>query len=378
MPSGNLLIVGNFPSNTGYAWNTIGEYFLALSELFLDNGRRAIICYPTVDGIPEKFRSGGMEITEFDFTRAGAGELFRFIRSCGIGTVYLTDRSVYSPKYAVCRAAGVKRILVHDRTSGHRNKPGLVKKAAKSFINMRPLFSADFAIGISEYVKRRLIDVACFPEERVVRIWNGIDIRKFCPGEDDLAYRAFGIHSDRKIIVAYSRANRYKGIQVLIEAADIIVNRQGREDFQFLFLGDGPDLGTFRDMVRDKGLHRCFQCPGEAKDIHRVLKGVMAVVVPSLWQEGFGLSVIEGMATGKPVIASGVGGIVDIIEHSKNGFLFTPGDSGRLADHIIELADDAALRDRIGRAARDTVIDKFDIEDKKRELAGFFKKVCIE
>ena len=92
------------------------------------------------------------------------------------------------------------------------------------------------------------------------------------------------------------------------------------------------------------------------------------MVVPSLWQEGFGLSVIEGMASGKPVIASRVGGIKEIITDYKDGFLISPGDSEALSARISEIVCDAELGRRIGLAARLTAEASFNIEEKKREL----------
>ena len=112
--------------------------------------------------------------------------------------------------------------------------------------------------------------------------------------------------------------------------------------------------------------------------IDKILKGVTIVVVPSIWQEGFGLSVIEGMASGKAVIASNVGGIVEIIDDGENGYLFPAGDGQALALNIFGLVDDQPLRNRIGNAARRKVITNFNIQDKKRELLESFTRVCFD
>jgi len=369
----NLLIVGNFASNTGYAWSTITEYFSALAEMFFEVRSRTIICYPEVNGVPEKLLSPGIQIAEFDFFATNVISLYQFIRRNRIKILYLTDRPLFSLKYLACRTAGVRKIVVHDRTSGERDTPRFFKKWLKTGINRYPLMSVDTVIPISDFVKQRLIRSSRFPERRTVTIWNGIDVGKFKPGKDDFVFTKYKIPKDKKIIFAYSRANQYKGIQVLIEAAGIIINKKKRKDLFFLFCGDGPDLQYFRSLITQKNLDHCFLCPGKSNEIQRILRGVTIVVVPSLWQEGFGLSVIEAMATAKVVIGSKVGGILEIIQDSENGYLFPPGDSKVLASKIDTVLNNELLRKNIGNAARKTVEARFNIEDKKKELLQVFK-----
>lgn len=369
----NLMIVGNFSSDTGYAWKTISEYFVSLSEMFQKMGNKSYISYPVVTRIPESFQSAGLKVVEFDFSSKNLIGLIRFLRKYKIGIMYLTDRPVFSFKYFFYRLAGVRKIVVHDRTSGDRKAPRGFKKWAKTIINRRPMFSADLAIAISDFVKGRLNRVSCFPERRLIRIWNGIDIEKFAPGLDRFVYEFYGIPEDKRIIFSYSRANKYKGVQVLIEAADILINERGREDLFFLFCGDGPDLDFFRSDIRDKNLTDSFLCPGNSDRVDRILRGVSVVVVPSLWQEGFGLSVAEGMATGKVVIASAVGGIPEIITDSVNGYLMNPGNAEELAFKIMQVVDEEGTQRKVGLAARKTIIEDFNIEKKKIELQEVFR-----
>lgn len=374
----NLLIVGQFPPDVGYAWDTISEYFLALGQMFLSRGSRTIICYPEVEEVPGKFNSTGIEIIKFDCFTANGRALYQFIKKNSIRTMYLTDRPIFSSKYLICRLAGVKKIVIHDRTSGDRDAPGFFKKWAKKIINHYPLLSADIAIAISEFVRQRLIRVSCFPAWRTWKIWNGVNIDNFRPEKDDFVFHQYNIPLNKKIVFAYSRANKYKGIQTLIEAARRLIHEKKRNDLFFLYCGDGPDLWYFRDLIDSYGLSEKFLCPGKSKEISRILKGVSIVVVPSLWQEGFGLSVVEGMSSGKVVIASRVGGIVEIIDDGKDGYLFPPGDSHDLTAKILSVLDDEILQNRIGKAARGTVIEKFNIEDKKKELLKLFSMVCYE
>lgn len=369
----NLLIVGNFSSGTGYAWKTINEYFVELAKLVAGFDAKTIIVYPKVTEIPEALRIPELEVLSLDFSSAQPSQLFRFVRRHKIHAIYLTDRPVYSWKYLLCRMAGVRRIIIHDHTSGDRANRGKIGGWLKAVICSYPFISVDHAVAISDFVRNRMVRTTGLPRKRISRIWNGIDVERFRPEIDDQVFRQYGIAKDKKVVFAYSRANRYKGIQTLIEAADILIGRQGRRDLYFLFCGDGPDIEIFRDMVSRKGLDGHFLCPGSTNNIERLLHGACIVVVPSIWQEGFGLSLAEGMAAGKAVIATEVGGIPEIIQHSGNGLLYPPGDAVALSESIAALADDDTMRDRLGVAARETVMQKFNLKRQKEELVDLFR-----
>lgn len=375
--AGNILIVANFPSETGYAWNTIGEYFHSLGRMFVSQGGRAVLCYPKVNAVHPMLKDSGIDIEEFDFFGSRLSSIFRFIKARGINVLYLTDRPVYSLRYLISRLAGVTKIVIHDRTSGHRDVPGPIKKLLKAAVHRVPYLSVDLAIGVSDFVRNRLINVSCLPASRVVRVHNALDILKFRPERDDLIYSRFGLSPDTRIVFAHSRANTYKGIQTLIEAAEILVHARHISDVAFVYCGDGPDLEYFKRIVDEKSLSGRFYCPGRCDQIQRLLRGASVVVVPSIWQEALGLSVIEGMASGKPVVASRVGGIVEIIDDGKDGFLFDPGDSAALAHLIENLLADESLRQRIGNAARQTTVNHWDIQKRKEELNAVFRQKKI-
>ena len=375
---GNFLIVANFPSETGYAWKTIGTYFLSLAQMFSELGGKTLLCYPQVNSIPEPFKDSPIEIIEFDFFANDWIATFRFIKQQKIRTIYFTDRPTFSLKYIVSRLAGVRRIVVHDRTSGHRDAPGPLKKMIKRAIHRFPFFSIDLAIGVSDFVKNRLIKVACLPPSRVIRLHNALDIDKFKPAPDDLLQRQFNLSSATQVIFAHSRANRYKGIQTLIQAAEALVHKQGRRDVAFVYCGDGPDLEYFRGLVKEKHLSEHFFCPGRCRQIERLLRGAAVVVVPSIWQEALGLAVIEGMATAKPVVAARVGGIVEIISDGQDGFLFDPEDSKMLAHKLDMLLSDHNLQKRIGRAARATTVKYWNIRNRQIELNDIFRRRVVD
>jgi glycosyltransferase involved in cell wall biosynthesis len=101
------------------------------------------------------------------------------------------------------------------------------------------------------------------------------------------------------------------------------------------------------------------------------------VVVPSQCDEGFGLSAIEAMAFGKPVVASNAGGLREVVSDGQDGMLAPVGNPGELANAIVTILTDDALRDRMGRAARKNVESRFSLErfaERHRQLYGELAK----
>lgn len=371
MPN-NLLMVGNFSSSTGYAWNMIGSCFNELGSDFIENGNRSIVCYPKVDVIPKYLKDNRIEVVEFDFEKSSFFDLIRFLRKNKIKIVYLIDKKAVSLRYAFLRMSGVKNIIVHDHTSGHRTQPKGIKRIAKALANRLNIISADRVLVISEYVKRRQIEVSCVPSEKVITVLNGVDRTDYAPENKLDLNSIYNIPLNKKIIFCGGRANRYKGIHHFIQAADILINHRKRKDLFFLYCGDGPDLDEFRAQVKALRLENDFLCAGQVKNINHILPCVDVCVVPSVWQEGFGLAVIEAMAAGKPVIASRVGGMAETIEDGVGGFYVEPGDYTGISDFIERLVDDRELYERMRIAAYEKVITDYDIRKQQRMIVQIF------
>jgi glycosyltransferase involved in cell wall biosynthesis len=90
-----------------------------------------------------------------------------------------------------------------------------------------------------------------------------------------------------------------------------------------------------------------------------MLAGAEVAVVPSLWEEPFGMVAVEAMAVGRPVIAARGGGLTEIVADGETGFLYDARDAGQLAERLAQLLDDPALRKQFGAAARARVEDAF-------------------
>lgn len=147
-------------------------------------------------------------------------------------------------------------------------------------------------------------------------------------------------HGERKIIYLPGRAeDPAKGLDVLLAAAE----RLQRERGDFVIRANAPE--TMRGP-------ECFEAIGWQPHaaVHRCYQEADICVVPSIWEEPFGMTALEAMSTGRPVCASRTGGLQNIVRDKETGFLFAPGDSADLAKQLSLLLDNPELRGRMGAA----------------------------
>lgn len=347
----HLLFVANFSSDTGYAWETIERVFRGVGERLVRDGHRVTVCYASLrDGPPARMRGAPFDFVAFDYDRGGVPGFVRLLRERGVDALYLTDRPTWSWRYAVYRLAGVRRIVVHDRTSGERKVRMAPVLWIKQLIHHLPLLSGDCFIAVSDFVRDRLIAVNGTPPARTHRVYNGIDLTRFHPPDREALRRLIGVPEETRIVFCSGRAQPYKGIQVVIEAAALL-RAEGAGDVAFVYAGDGGYLAELKEIAARYGVPGAFHFLGRRDDVPTLLAGATVAAVPSLWAEAFGLTVVEAMAAGVPLVATRAGGIPELVEEGKTGLLVPPGDARALADALRQLLDDPrTAQEMAGRA----------------------------
>lgn len=371
----NIMMISNFPSSTGYAWKMINSCFEAIGEHFIINNNMAFICYPKIDSDIQHLTNKGIKAIEYDLWNSSFISNCNFVKTKNISIVYLIDKPTISVKYFFMRLAGVRWILVHDHTSGERTPPKGIKKILKYIFNNIRLFSADIVIAISDYVRSRHLKNSFVPERKLFTIYNGLDLSEYNDNKNTDIRKQYNIHNNKKIIYCCGRSNKYKGIHIFIKAADLLINTRKKGDLVFAYSGDGPDIQYFRDMVSQLKLDDHFIFTGYVASVHEFMKEAHVCVVPSIWQEGFGLVVIEAMASGVPVIVSKVGGMAEILEDGVDGFYFEQGDYNKIADIIETLIKDDTLRGNIVISARNKIINKYNIHNQTEKIIDIIKKL---
>jgi glycosyltransferase involved in cell wall biosynthesis len=268
-----------------------------------------------------------------------------------------------SPYPWLARLGGVKRVLFTDELSREalqtpRRAPGW-KRVAARLINW-PLGRV---VCASHYVHRCLTTMDLLPAERFQVIYNAVETDGDWAGRErgvDFR-RTHEIPLDRLLVVKVAWMIPEKGIVDLLEAARLVLTR--RTDVHFALVGDGPRHEEYKRRAADLSLNDHVTWTGLVQD--PVREGVYAAADVAChvarWEEVFGYVIAEAMACSRPVIGTRVGGIPELIEEGRSGFLVPREAPAEIADRILELLANEALRARFGQAGREIVLQKFSL-----------------
>jgi glycosyltransferase involved in cell wall biosynthesis len=172
----------------------------------------------------------------------------------------------------------------------------------------------------------------------------------------------------RPRLLCVGRLIPIKGHLVLLRA--LAQARNSVPELALDVAGRGPLEPALKTYARELGVEEAVRFLGFVSPVQRAIEDAAVVVVPSLG-EGFGMVALEAMERARPVIASAVGGLPEIVVHGDTGFVVPPGDADALADAIVALASDLERAETMGRAGRERVISDFPPErsaDRVEEL----------
>jgi glycosyltransferase involved in cell wall biosynthesis len=198
------------------------------------------------------------------------------------------------------------------------------------------------------------------PADRIHVIPNGVTVERFTPVP--------GVRPVRTILTV-ANLRKEKAHDVLLHAAARLA--PSHPDLSFVVAGDGPraaELHALADRLQLAGRVRFL---GHVEDVPSLLGRANAFVLPSI-SEAFPNAAIEAMAAGLPVVASAVGGVLDLIDHGRTGVLVPPSDAAALAGAIASLVADPARAARIGAAARDEVAQRYSFDRMVRAFEDLY------
>jgi glycosyltransferase involved in cell wall biosynthesis len=226
-------------------------------------------------------------------------------------------------------------------------------------------------MAVSDAVREAAIHSDNIPADRVRVALNGIpDLRSVHDGEVRALRDRLGI-GDELVVLLLARLRPEKGHEVLLEAMQLAAPDLPRPS-HLVIVGDGPHraaVAASAERVDGCKVHLV----GYQEDVALWLRLADVVASPSLI-EPFGLSTIEAMAAGRPVVASAVDGLLEVVVPGA-GLLVPPGDSRSLAAAITETLLDASLRVRLGSAGRIRFLESFTIEKMVERWMGVYEEM---
>jgi glycosyltransferase involved in cell wall biosynthesis len=212
-------------------------------------------------------------------------------------------------------------------------------------------------------------------------ILNGVSLKRFRPGAGGATLRsALGVGDDELLVGIAGNFTPLKGHEIFIRAASRIVTQE--KALRFCIVGDETFADNegrnkaLRILVRNLGLEERMQFLGYRDDMPAIMDALDILAAPS-YREACSRAVLEAMAAGTPVVAANVGGNPELVEDGVTGILVSPGDCGALAEAILRLACDPALRHQMGAAARERAESEFSVARQVQQTQAVYEELVV-
>ncbi len=301
-------------------------------------------------------------------------ELGRLLQRHCPDVLHLYYMSFLGPYPWLARLYSVPRVFFTDQTSREANyvprRAPFWKRGLSRCVN----WPVTRVVCVCQYGYRCMTALDVLPSERFVMIYNSIDFSRV-PGTSETAEgfrRRYSIPAGRSLVVQVSWIIPEKGIVDLLETARLVLSRN--RNVQFVLVGEGSHREEYTRLAAEMGLGDHVTWTGLVEDPfgEGVYAAADVVCQVSRWEELFGYVIAEAMASGKPVVATRVGGIPELVQDGETGFLVPRGDAARVAEKILMLLEDSALRERMGCAGRQLAKAKFDVKQNVSQLLRLY------
>lgn len=291
-------------------------------------------------------------------------ELFRYLRRHSMQIVH--SYGFYPNIFAIpaARAAGVPLVVASIRDTG-AGLTWLQRRVQRVACRL-----ADCILVNARAVREWLVTEG-YDAGKIHVIPNGIDASPSSGVGVGRLHEELGLAPSLPLVAVVSHLNPLKGLDCFLEAAAQVARRF--PDVRFLLVGDrfqskegkiSPER-AYREHLAGRagrlGLGGRVIFTGYRTDVPQILPDIAVSVLPSL-SEGLSNTLLESMASGRPVVATRVGGTPEAVEDGVTGLLVPPGDAAALADAVVRLLADGELAARLGAAARRSVLERFSME----------------
>ena len=247
------------------------------------------------------------------------------------------------------------------------------KKKIFAVIEKILAIKTDKIINISKSEYESALKYKIAPEKKMCIIENGIDFTKF---ENNDKYREetrkkYHIADNEIVIGVVGRLTEQKDPITMIKAFELV--HKENKNTRLMYVGSGELEENVKQYAKEKNILDKVIITGWVDNVEKDIPAFDIAVLPSKW-EGFGLVLIEYMACNKPIIATNVGGIRDIIHHLNNGILFQPNNIEELYKGILKFINDNILRERIVKNNR-LIKNKYDVKNVVKRHKELFYEI---
>lgn len=244
-----------------------------------------------------------------------------------------------------------KKLLVKMSSSGETSDFNLLKEVKFGRFLLRCIRHVDAIISVCRKSTEEILKNG-FSKDILIEIPNGVDTHKFFKPSQKKRKN----HSN---IVFVGRLDSYKGVNYLLNGFGDVLAKVGH--VTLTIIGNGPDECLLRDIAKRLGIIDQVVFKGRQEDIWSELCDADIFVLPSL-SEGMSNVLLEAMSCGLPVVATSVGGNGDLVKDRRNGMLIKPRDSAKLGGALLELLENEAFANTLGKEARQTVEENYSMD----------------
>lgn len=336
------------------------EEIVFLTVSGLDRSRwRPIVIHPASDGLHDlivKLDRAGIERCQVhpsdrNSRLSTARHTYAAISSIGADVFHAHLNWSLGCRYGVIAAklSGIKAVVatLHLATPLSNLRFGSWKRAMQRS-------AIDMHIGVADGVCDHIVTELGVDRRRTRTIHNGVEVDRFSRSPPAGLRQSISPRADRPLALTVARLHEQKGLEYLMQAAARC------PDVIFAIAGEGPQRQLLEQMRLQLGLEDRVVLLGHRTDIPELLAACDLFVLPSI-NEGLPVSVLEAMASGKPVVATDIPGTREAVVSGRTGILVPPRDADAVASAISSIVRDQGLAMRMGEAGRSQVIDNFSV-----------------
>jgi sugar transferase (PEP-CTERM/EpsH1 system associated) len=224
--------------------------------------------------------------------------------------------------------------------------------------------------GVNEETSSFLREEIGISPKKVHTIVNGIDLKRFATCKPDR--KALGFAEDDRVVGVVARLVPVKDHATLLQAFHMVAARLPLT--KLLIIGDGPERPGLESMVENLGLHGVVRFLGARHDVPELIASLDVAVLSSK-EEGLPLCILEALASGKPVVATRVGGIPSVVLKGETGILVPAGDPEALSSALLSMLSDADHAKQLGQNGRKLVERRYDLQKSLNDYYSLYKKL---
>jgi glycosyltransferase involved in cell wall biosynthesis len=234
----------------------------------------------------------------------------------------------------------------------------------------------DRVVTTGEAIRGQFIQRLGLPPTKVTSIPTGVDLGRFDPSRADpmRLRKELDLDGGIPLVAMIGVLRSWKGHLVFLRTMGRI--REVRPEVRALFVGDGPFRSVIEDAIRRQGLGDAVHLLGHREDIPEILGGVDVVASASTAAEGIPQALLQALAMRRPVVASDVGGVPEIIRPGETGWLVPADDPDALADAILEVLANPVKAARLGEAGRKVVEERHSLRAMGEQMEELYRAVA--